>query len=148
MNPQRHRLRRILKWACGGVCFFSLALLLVSAKWSVYVDCGRYELYLGGGTLSVSWSQFDIASGTWDISAFEVDNFVQRIGLLDLPSLNILEWAWGFGLPLWWVVVLFACPMTYRWWRNRRIRPGYCSSCGYNLTANTTGICPECGTHI
>jgi hypothetical protein len=29
--------------------------------------------------------------------------------------------------------------------RHRRAR-GLCLSCGYNLTANTTGVCPECGT--
>ena len=23
--------------------------------------------------------------------------------------------------------------------------PEYCTSCGYNLTANTSGVCPECG---
>ncbi len=25
---------------------------------------------------------------------------------------------------------------------------GRCIHCGYNLNANTTGICPECGVHI
>ena len=30
----------------------------------------------------------------------------------------------------------------------RRVRPGICSICGYNLTANTSGVCPECGTKI
>ncbi len=24
--------------------------------------------------------------------------------------------------------------------------PGTCRTCGYNLTGNTTGICPECGS--
>ena len=26
--------------------------------------------------------------------------------------------------------------------------PGYCIRCGYNLTGNTSGICPECGEAI
>ena len=26
--------------------------------------------------------------------------------------------------------------------------PGLCSNCGYNLTANVSGTCPECGTRI
>lgn len=27
-------------------------------------------------------------------------------------------------------------------------QPGHCRSCGYNLTGNTSGICPECGSAI
>ena len=27
-------------------------------------------------------------------------------------------------------------------------RSNRCNSCGYNLTANTTGVCPECGTAV
>ena len=30
--------------------------------------------------------------------------------------------------------------------RHRRRRRGLCLKCGYNLTGNTTGVCPECGT--
>ena len=30
----------------------------------------------------------------------------------------------------------------------QRVRLGCCSCCGYNLTANTSGRCPECGTPI
>ncbi len=29
-----------------------------------------------------------------------------------------------------------------RW---RQFAPGHCRRCGYNLTANTSGVCPECG---
>ncbi len=27
-------------------------------------------------------------------------------------------------------------------------RPGHCSRCGYNLTGNESGTCPECGTEV
>ncbi|MBN2562781.1 MAG: hypothetical protein JXQ75_17800 [Phycisphaerae bacterium] len=34
-------------------------------------------------------------------------------------------------------------------WRDRsRPSPGRCQECGYDLTGNTSGICPECGTPI
>jgi hypothetical protein len=60
------------------------------------------------------------------------------------------------ALPLWALaVVLGLIPVVslLRWrvrsrvqqWRTIR---GRCLSCGYNLTGNTTGICPECGTTI
>ncbi len=29
-----------------------------------------------------------------------------------------------------------------------RLRPGRCRSCGYDLTGNVSGVCPECGTPI
>jgi hypothetical protein len=27
-------------------------------------------------------------------------------------------------------------------------RPGVCRACGYDLTANVSGVCPECGTAV
>lgn len=30
----------------------------------------------------------------------------------------------------------------------RRTRPGFCIKCQYDLTGNTSGICPECGTPL
>jgi len=32
--------------------------------------------------------------------------------------------------------------------RYRRRRKGLCVKCGYNLTGNKSGVCPECGTEI
>ena len=32
--------------------------------------------------------------------------------------------------------------------RRRRRRRGECVACGYNLTGNVSGVCPECGTEI
>jgi hypothetical protein len=45
-------------------------------------------------------------------------------------------------LPLAWTVVATLSR------RRRRILPGNCAHCGYNLTGNTSGVCPECGTPI
>ncbi len=52
--------------------------------------------------------------------------------------------------PLWLPVVLlaaypalaFARSPRRRW---RRRREGRCLACGYDLTGNTSGVCPECG---
>jgi len=26
--------------------------------------------------------------------------------------------------------------------------PGHCTACGYDLTGNTSGVCPECGKTV
>jgi hypothetical protein len=32
--------------------------------------------------------------------------------------------------------------------RDPRYRPGHCCGCGYDLTGNETGVCPECGRDV
>jgi hypothetical protein len=49
-------------------------------------------------------------------------------------------------LPLWIPFILVAVPTVLLWRRDRRIPPGHCRKCRYDLTGNTSGICPECGT--
>ena len=47
-------------------------------------------------------------------------------------------------------VVLLAIPLLWSWRKITRrwlAQPGHCR-CGYNLTGNTSGICPECGTAV
>ena len=55
------------------------------------------------------------------------------------------------GIPLWRVAILLAAypaialirgPLR-RWRRKKR---GQCLKCGYDLTGNESGVCPECGT--
>jgi hypothetical protein len=50
------------------------------------------------------------------------------------------------------VVVLGVCPVicliSARRRHARQRREGLCLSCGYNLTGNVSGICPECGTPL
>lgn len=49
----------------------------------------------------------------------------------------------------WLLLILSASSTSLLWYLDRRrIPPGHCQTCGYNLFANESGICPECGTAI
>ena len=73
------------------------------------------------------------------------DGFAYYVGVLD--GVTVVQ------IPLWIIVALFA---TYpfivfirgplrRW---RRKKKGLCLKCGYDLTGNVSGVCPDCGTEI
>ena len=50
----------------------------------------------------------------------------------------------GAGVVLWgWY--LLDRPRERRELRTRRWRQGRCKACGYDLTGNVSGVCPECG---
>jgi hypothetical protein len=52
-------------------------------------------------------------------------------------------------LPLWTPLLLVGTPTAYSFWRDRRrIPPNHCRKCGYNLTGNESGVCPECGSEV
>jgi len=58
----------------------------------------------------------------------------------------------AWGVPLWVVVMGFGV-LPGIWavgWvkRKRRRRAGECVGCGYDLTGNVSGVCPECGSAI
>lgn len=49
-----------------------------------------------------------------------------------------------------WRLAELATPLAIfgllsRWYAPVRIPPGHCQKCGYNLTGNISGVCPECG---
>lgn len=54
-------------------------------------------------------------------------------------------------IPYWFVATVFFSLPAYKLRfhrRGRRIASGLCTACGYNLTGNMSGICPECGTPV
>jgi hypothetical protein len=54
------------------------------------------------------------------------------------------------SVPFWALVVGLGVLPCVWWMRGARMkpRPGACRNCGYSVTGNTSGICPECGTAV
>ena len=46
------------------------------------------------------------------------------------------------------LLVVFLTPASWLWWRDRSFPPGMCETCGYDLTGNASGHCPECGAAV
>jgi hypothetical protein len=52
-------------------------------------------------------------------------------------------------VPLWVIVLGVGLPTAALFWLGRkRIKPGHCAKCQYDLRGNVSGVCPECGTPV
>jgi hypothetical protein len=52
------------------------------------------------------------------------------------------------AVPLWMPLVLVAVPTGILFYRDRRVPPGCCTRCRYDLAGLSGNLCPECGTPI
>jgi len=55
---------------------------------------------------------------------------------------------WALLIPIWLPFILLAAPLAFLWLSRPRTPPGHCRKCGYDLTGNVSGRCPECGTPV
>lgn len=76
-----------------------------------------------------------------------VQRYVQSSFIMYIP--------WNSNTPL-ATAVMVRAPLLYptlllagvAWWTYRyEVKPGHCR-CGYDLTGNTSGVCPECGAVV
>jgi hypothetical protein len=126
MRP-RSRTRRILKWA-GVVACAAVGVTWLS-KFSVNLfRVGETWVWLERGFHLPCRGEFH--------SILSYDN---GYSIQDGPSYSYI------GIPFWVPLVVAAIPTAILWCLDRRPLEGHCRKCGYDLTGNVTGVCPECG---
>jgi hypothetical protein len=150
------RIGRVLKWAGLVVSLLIVAIWAASIPWGLWGEWyngGRYpivalvgiqagRLILEGGSafaeVEEPTSHFDVRQVSQPTVNWRFHGVVHADGL-----------RFDIELPLWIPFLFVAIPTAYLFWRDRRrIPPGHCQTCGYNLTGNVSGVCPECGQTI
>ncbi len=143
----KRRLRGITKWGGVTLCVLLFALWLASGWWAITMSPGPHPSPWFFVSAIYGHFAFAIYPELWNMDGF------QWLGTWG----SVPEWRWGewmldrtsftFAFPLWFPFLLIALPTGYLFWTDhrRRMRAGCCEGCGYDLTGNKSGMCPECG---
>ncbi len=134
MTHKPSRLRRWLKWV-GLVASTAVLVVWVLGYWyDVTYTGATWVVGFGRGYTGAAWGP-EFRPHGWSVE----------------PAGELYAWppvVWSrqhVMFPLWIPLALFALPSAYLWYRDRRPPAGHCQACGYNLTGNESGTCPECG---
>jgi hypothetical protein len=159
MPRRRTRRRRAATWV-GILMSASIAAIWLWSGWRyiVWMTPGRsagtaYEVGIGFGvayatawreTLGTRRSQLPKRSTVkvekfWPSPRWESSfNYSSRPAVRGLASDEI-------RIPLWSPLLLFVISTIAAHYLGRRRGSTQCQACAYDLTGNTTGVCPECG---
>ncbi len=171
-NAMRRRSRRCCwKWMGTSGCIITILAAAACTIWlTVGIGIGgRFSVSVHGGGICLTWKDPHPVREIQPRDELPRGLYVHPWPILDpvyMPIAGyrskwdlIRDWCWsgllprwystglwcGAVVPLWVFLVVLGVPTLRLWWVDRR-RPGHCVECGYNLTGNTAGRCPECGT--
>jgi hypothetical protein len=136
----------------SGGLLLSLAILLVFivstrrfVQWVSPTD--TYAITLGQGYVAFLWTPPPLRQTSftgWSISGYSgpvpLSSCFGWFGFRSVPPSCL-------AVPLWLLFLCMAVATAVLWLPGRRyINPDHCQNCGYNLTGNVSGRCPECGS--
>ena len=148
---RRSRTRQVLKWVALVGCTVLASAFVFSIAWcpTWYTKDWCRGIGLSRGRVWVVWDRR--SRFPWERALVEVRQN-SSLGIAWWPHLLVNDKALGvqlFGrsasVPLWMPFLALALPTAFLWHRDRRPPKGHCQTCGYDLTGNVTGVCPECG---
>lgn len=162
------RIRRVLKWGGLVLSLMIAAAWATSLRWTYgygrpHRPCKKGDARTSDESLTglpdwrSSWmgSYRGVGGGSLYYSRQTVltrlgwETYSYPMPLVWRPSLRAAGCYGSFViLPLWIPFLLIAVPTAFFLWPKRRIPPGHCQFCGYDLTGNVSGTCPECGSAV
>ena len=136
-------------WACAGVC--AVAVLSCFVEMRCTPNCWSPSYIVGGGAVE----RVDLPD-CMDYDTYRMPGPVRAVEFAARPqntARNFIEfffpaqkWA-TWRVSLWSVFVAMTVPVaTLSCIDRRRVRPGLCSRCGYDLRGAVSGRCSECGS--
>ena len=148
----RPRPRRIAKWTGLIACVLIVVAWagVTSRGWGVAWYSKESFIVFGDGHLVVE--RF-LASGQpdfgfWHWGVLQTGQLRYGFRWPQVQGLSSFR-RWRVFLPLWLPLLVIAIPSALLWHRDRRrIPPGHCQQCGYDLTGNESGVCSECGETV
>lgn len=167
MRRPQNRERCVMKWigalACSLLtlgwivsCFFEVIFYHRGStdRWCLSYRCGG--LSLTAAPLD-QWSA-QIPTGVFIDSLTEQEKSIRNGGFVPLPrdygfclpsfEMDQVPFCFRWTVPSWVPLVLIGLPTVWGFARSRSVPAGACSKCGYDLTGNVSGACPECGATI
>ena len=148
--PPPSRTRRILKWTGAALSLLFLAIWIWSLPYNTILRFGSSTTFqVSTGVFYFAYdSQLISAPARWSVRPNNLAGFDNWFAF----GFRVPGYRWPAGsffemlVPLWCFFLACAIPTAWLWHRDRRrVRPGCCRRCGYNLTGNTSGDCSECG---
>ena len=149
MTRKPSRLRRWMKWVGLVGCAVIVVAWVVNIRWTIGYSVGKLDFRLGAGRIGYDFGVRPIPirrSPGLDIRPFGGGYWRRCHYWVMFHSLR--QWGYSVRLPLWMPLVALAIPTAILWYRDRQPKPGHCQQCGYDLTGNESGVCPECGTEV
>ena len=168
---RRTQVRRMLKWGSTCVCL----LMLLAFAMSLTSQVGMIWVAVSSGKRGYQAVGFGLDIGQFAATTESVPEgglapgeeppsgkwWARWYGVRNLMEVLKQKGAWlpdsgqipgtayrDVTVPLGPLFLLALIPTAYLWYKDRREPPGHCRTCGYDLTGNVSGVCPECGEGI
>ena len=160
---------RLTRWAATAILAAILVLGVMSLWFGPLLGSGHSCIFIRSGGIHILWADEDRRRfrDPVFVSGWQLLRYSPRAASLLAslqPAYVRANWLLSAGpigtnrqpgmaqiamlrVPLWLVGVIplsVATPLWLRQWRRLRL-PAGCCPCGYNLTGNVSGRCPECG---
>ncbi len=133
----RRRIRTFTLWTGTLLSLLIAVAFVASAWWAFILQLDPVAVYVYGGSVVILLDDPFV-------STVSVDQHVHGLSRWATFTSGNTRMTW-VEFPIGVVLLAVAVPtlLVWRFWP-KPVKPGHCR-CGYDLTSNVSGTCPECG---